>query len=224
MDYQRIYDQIIDRAKQEGRGKGEGTYYESHHIVPRCMGGSNKKENLVELTAREHFLCHQLLISIHPKNKKLAYALWGMCNQTGSTNNVRDYRVSSRTYQIGREAFIQAITGRACTWGNKISEAKKGISQGKRSKESVAKQKQTVASNPYTRTEKSKQTISEKLTNYKKTKEHRKAISETNKRLGIKPPTQATPVTVQGILYRSKKEACEALNIPRHILSKLLKK
>ena len=44
---------------------------EVHHIVPKCLGGSNKKENLVELTAREHFICHRLLCEIYPKNKKL---------------------------------------------------------------------------------------------------------------------------------------------------------
>lgn len=220
MDYQRVYDQIIDRAKSR---KLEG-YREKHHIIPKCLGGTNKKQNLVELTAREHFVCHQLLIFIYPRSKKIAYALWGMCNQTTSLNNIRRYRVSSRAYQTGRESFIQAITGRTCTWGDKISEAKRGISQGKRSKESVAKQKQTVANNPHTHTERSKQLISDKLIKYEKTKKHKKAISETNKRLGIKPPSQAKPVVVQGILYGSIKEACEALNIPRHILSKLLKK
>ena len=32
-------------------------YYEKHHIQPKSLGGSNKKENLVRLTAREHFIC-----------------------------------------------------------------------------------------------------------------------------------------------------------------------
>ena len=39
----------------------QGGYYEKHHIVPRSMGGSNKKSNLVDLTAREHYVCHRLL-------------------------------------------------------------------------------------------------------------------------------------------------------------------
>ena len=38
-----------------------GSYVEKHHIIPRCIGGSDHKENLVSLTAREHFVCHLLL-------------------------------------------------------------------------------------------------------------------------------------------------------------------
>lgn len=93
MNYQRIYDQIIDRAKQR---KLEG-YKERHHIIPKCMGGSNKEDNLIELTAREHFICHWILCRIYPENKKLAHAFWFMSKQNSPTQQ-RDYIVSSRTY------------------------------------------------------------------------------------------------------------------------------
>jgi hypothetical protein len=39
-------------------------YTEKHHIIPKSLGGSNKKENLVNLTAREHFVCHRLLMRL----------------------------------------------------------------------------------------------------------------------------------------------------------------
>lgn len=32
-----------------------------HHVVPRCVGGSNDDDNLIKLTYREHYLCHALL-------------------------------------------------------------------------------------------------------------------------------------------------------------------
>jgi hypothetical protein len=48
---------------------------ERHHIVPRCLGGSNRKDNLVYLTAREHFLAHKLLVRAYPQQPKLWYAL-----------------------------------------------------------------------------------------------------------------------------------------------------
>jgi len=51
MNYQIIYDNIITRAITESRYKSTDQYFECHHIVPRCMGGSNKKTNLVLLTA-----------------------------------------------------------------------------------------------------------------------------------------------------------------------------
>jgi hypothetical protein len=61
MNYTRIYNQIIDnRLANPANG-----YTESHHIIPRSLGGLDESSNLVELTAREHFLCHWLLVKIH---------------------------------------------------------------------------------------------------------------------------------------------------------------
>jgi hypothetical protein len=94
MNYQKIYNQIIERAKIRML---EG-YKERHHIIPKCLGGSNDKENLVELTAREHFICHQLLVEIYPDNKKLKYALCLM-NIGKRKNKNADYNISSRTYE-----------------------------------------------------------------------------------------------------------------------------
>ncbi len=59
--YSKWYFSIIRHAKAETRKKNTGVYYESHHIIPKCMDGSNRKGNRVLLTAREHFLCHLLL-------------------------------------------------------------------------------------------------------------------------------------------------------------------
>jgi 5-methylcytosine-specific restriction endonuclease McrA len=52
--YTRWYYNIIQRAQQ----RNISGYTEKHHIIPRSFGGSNQKENLVALTAREHFVCH----------------------------------------------------------------------------------------------------------------------------------------------------------------------
>lgn len=59
-------------------GRPRHGYMERHHIVPRCLGGSNRKDNLVYLTAREHFLAHKLLVRIYPDQPKLWYALMMM--------------------------------------------------------------------------------------------------------------------------------------------------
>ena len=70
MNYKGIYDRIILRA----RFRELSGYSENHHVVPRCMGGSNKPANIVELTPEEHFTCHLLLVKIHPTEPKLVYA------------------------------------------------------------------------------------------------------------------------------------------------------
>jgi len=72
LNYLKLYTDIINRAN--GRLKYNGTYYESHHILPKCIGGKNNKENLVNLTAREHFIAHWLLTKIYPNNKKIICA------------------------------------------------------------------------------------------------------------------------------------------------------
>lgn len=70
MNYQRIYDQLVERAKDRVL---EG-YQERHHIVPRCLGGSDENNNLVGLTPDEHFFAHVLLVKIHPEHHGLIHA------------------------------------------------------------------------------------------------------------------------------------------------------
>lgn len=76
MNYEAHYNTLIERAKN----RLLECYTERHHIVPRCMGGGNDAENLVRLTAEEHYVAHQLLVKIHPGNHKLIYALVAMTN------------------------------------------------------------------------------------------------------------------------------------------------
>jgi hypothetical protein len=74
MNYAYHYEKLIARA----RSRTLVGYKERHHALPKCMGGGNEPENLVELTPEEHFVAHQLLIRIHPGIKKLVYAAWYM--------------------------------------------------------------------------------------------------------------------------------------------------
>lgn len=79
MNYEKIYDHLITRARNRLL---EG-YTEKHHIIPRCMGGTDESDNIVSLTAEEHFLAHLLLVKIHPSNTSLWYA----ANMMGNRNN-----------------------------------------------------------------------------------------------------------------------------------------
>ena len=65
------------------------SYTERHHIVPRCLGGTNDPLNVVRLTPEEHYLAHQLLVKIYPDNPKLVYAamLMTQCSNGKRTNN-----------------------------------------------------------------------------------------------------------------------------------------
>lgn len=70
MNYGAIYDRLIGRA----RGRVLIGYYERHHVVPRCLGGPDDPDNLVGLTAEEHYLAHQLLVKIYPDHLGLLSA------------------------------------------------------------------------------------------------------------------------------------------------------
>ena len=82
MNYQRIYDSLIQRAKTR-----EPTLspVEHHHIIPRCLGGSDAQENIAILTTEEHYIAHQLLCKIYPDNRGLHAAAFLMCS-AGNSN------------------------------------------------------------------------------------------------------------------------------------------
>jgi len=103
MNYQRIHDAIINRA----RTRTLYGYYEQHHVIPRCLGGTDDKENLVKLTAREHFIVHKLLVEIYPTHSKLVYAYWMMSRNISNSKYKREYKISSRDYEYARKLFSE---------------------------------------------------------------------------------------------------------------------
>ena len=75
--YTRWYNNIILNAQARTDSTG---YMEKHHIIPRSLGGLDNKDNLVKLTAREHFICHWLLtkMTVSKAKSKMIFALNGM--------------------------------------------------------------------------------------------------------------------------------------------------
>ena len=78
MTYNEFIQNILDTRGRFGIPDGE--YKERHHIVPKCLGGTNDRENLVDLYAREHYEAHRLLAGENPDNDKLVSAWWMMCS------------------------------------------------------------------------------------------------------------------------------------------------
>jgi hypothetical protein len=93
--YTKYYYQIVNRAKTRELLE----YTEKHHVIPKSIGGSNALDNLVKLTAREHFVCHLLLVRITVgKNKaKMTHALSMML--ANNKNQQRNYRITSRVFE-----------------------------------------------------------------------------------------------------------------------------
>ncbi len=73
-DYRRIHDAFIqDRWRRQEYLER----YETHHILPRCLGGKDEPENLIRLSPGDHLFVHILLAKIH--GGKLVSAAVRMC-------------------------------------------------------------------------------------------------------------------------------------------------
>jgi len=95
MNYQKIYDALIHRA--QNRILNQETYCEIHHIIPRCLSGTDHAENLVRLTLREHFFAHLVLCKIYPDHIGLYRAVFLMSN-TRELKNSKDFSKMKSTW------------------------------------------------------------------------------------------------------------------------------
>lgn len=124
MDYQKHYTLLINSRKKLTRKKGDGNYYESHHIIMKSMGGTDDQENLILLTAREHFLAHWLLWRIH-RNNSTAISFHRMCTH-------EKIRIKSgRIYQEAREANANAMKS---LWEDPDTREKLSIANGNKNR------------------------------------------------------------------------------------------
>ena len=116
------YDDFINNIlKTRGRFACENEYHERHHIVPRCLGGTNDEENLIDLFAKEHFIAHKLLAKENPTNDSLIYAWWMM--SIVSDENQERYELSPEEYEEAKKVFSN--TQRARMLGHIESEETK---------------------------------------------------------------------------------------------------
>jgi len=101
MNYQKIYDNLIDRGRNRDHVDG---YSETHHIVPKSMGGhKTDPKNLVELTAREHFIAHFLLAKIHGGNQ------WHAISRMRGNDG---FYINSKLYEVARKKISEAVSER----------------------------------------------------------------------------------------------------------------
>lgn len=118
MNYTTHYTYLIERARK----RDLVGYCERHHIMPRCMGGSDEPQNIVRLTAEEHYVAHQLLVKMYPKTLALirAAAILGkQCSGNKAYGWLRS-RISEMTRGVSKSAEHR----------QKIAEALRGNKNG----------------------------------------------------------------------------------------------
>ena len=89
---------LVNTRKQMNRCKGDGELYDSHHIVPKCMGGSNHSSNKVLLTPREHFIAH-LLLSKSVKSEYTKKMYCALVRFMGKNSDRSRIKINSKLYQ-----------------------------------------------------------------------------------------------------------------------------
>ena len=133
MNYENVYFSIIEKAKLRSKSKSE--YHESHHILPKCFGGTNNKDNLVLLTAREHFICHYLLVKMQEKNSNKYYKMLKAFFMMSWNSNTQSRYMNSRLYDTMKVEFSKAFSEQAKGQNNsqfgkhRSEEVKKKISE-----------------------------------------------------------------------------------------------
>lgn len=98
--YSKCYYSIIDRAKS----RTLTGYKENHHIIPRSIGGADSAQNLVYLTAKEHYIAHLLLpyMVVDPAHKRKMWAAL-RCMSALIYKTHKRYVGSARFYQKAKE-------------------------------------------------------------------------------------------------------------------------
>lgn len=105
--YSKWYYEIINKRKCT---TFDG-YGENHHIIPKSLGGSDDNDNIVRLTAREHFVCHLLLTKMFPTDKyKTSKMVRAWCWMSWTKSNERDYKINSRLFEKLRIKFSSIIS------------------------------------------------------------------------------------------------------------------
>ena len=106
MNYSKHYNLLIERSQHRIL---EG-YVEKHHIIPKCLGGTDDKSNIAVLTPEEHFLAHQLLIKMNPGNRDLIYATQLM------TVHHTNARVNNKLFGWLRKQCALAMSAQTKQW------------------------------------------------------------------------------------------------------------
>lgn len=191
MNYQKHYDALIHRAKW----RVLDGYAERHHIVPKCMGGGDEAENLVLLTAEEHYVAHQLLVKIFPGERKIVYAAWAMTH--GKWRSNKKYGWLKR-----KRADAQRGTTHTPEARKKISEKAKGRVLTPERKELFLAGRRGKKN-----TEEHNRKVSEALRGKKKSAAHVQAIIEARAKVDFTPELREKLAANRGKKLNEKQRA-----------------
>ncbi len=129
--YSRWYSLLIEKAR--ARKLPKETYTEGHHVIPKSWGGPNTRDNIVRLTAKEHYIAHAFLwkmdVSIGYHNK-MVHAFNAMSIMKDGSYNKPGYKINSRLFEsvrLERIAYLKTLKGPLSpAWGKKLNISEEG--------------------------------------------------------------------------------------------------
>lgn len=132
MNYQKIYNDLVAKCVTRGLDKKvlEG-YFEKHHIIPKCLGGTNKNDNYVLFTPREHVIAHRLLWKANPDNYSL---MWAYTRTVNSHKSI----LTSREVELAKIAKAKVMSERVISDETK-EKIRQTLTGHKRTEESIEK-------------------------------------------------------------------------------------
>lgn len=139
--YKLWHDKIIAKAKNRTL---EG-YKEVHHIIPKSCGGSNNKDNLIALTAREHYIIHMLMPFCVNKKYRFKMIKGFLYMNVKTKSQKRFYKINSRMYQKFRIEYGILHTGSKHTEETKMKMRGKKLSNETKAKIKYARQFQVYS-------------------------------------------------------------------------------
>ena len=106
--YTKLYFRIVEMSSID-----TNEYCEKHHIIPRSLGGSNDSTNIARLTAKQHYICHKLLIkmTIGKDRRKMVYAFWMMSTKS----NPNSYKPTAESYSVAKKLISEQMSRRKIT-------------------------------------------------------------------------------------------------------------
>jgi hypothetical protein len=111
MDYEKHYNSLISRSKN----RSHLGYTEKHHIIPKCIGGTDETSNIAILTPEEHYTAHLLLVKIYPGVDSLVYAANKMT--VGSKFVVRNNKAYGWLKRKYQQVCRKRIAGKNPSYG-----------------------------------------------------------------------------------------------------------
>ena len=153
--YIRRYKNFMELCIEMNKTLAEDDYVERHHILPQSLFPTFSKtpENIIKLTARQHFIAHMILHKAY--GGAMSQAFYAMIHMENQYHN-RYVRVSSKQYEEIKNKVIEqkrqwiytsSIYGKsgkdAPWWGKKHSEETKKLmsfrSKGRKMPENAKK-------------------------------------------------------------------------------------